>query len=508
MAYNEYSYSPYYQQHGQQPVNSDTPALSDQRGTNPPCYRSLEEVPAQPAQRNHAEAAQYPTQTSSENYNGGYSYPPYRPSNSTAGTADQATRSGAPTSSTYYDTNSRSHVDTSALGSLAYASAMGRSSPSVDQGHSIQRREAPATAIASPIYASSGNITNGYSQPRSDSRGSSGTSRSKAQNNSISSHAATIAANPLSQIQTSIHSASPQTQYQPQQETNRIPQYAAHTYAQENKSTSSAYAPSQQATTNVNATNNINPLSSNSIATNESTTAHASGGNPQGPGHPYGYGRSVAGSGHRNPSPSLHGPPALQRPEYPATFSGSAIESRAVGHVQSSSNHSRTSPKDSEYVRGPIEQSNVITGASANSSNGMQHREERLISQPGTEQHPVTVDPSQVFNQFEYQRHKAEADAETARKTAEQRKAQMAREQQASKYTGSVPPVQTDYQARTHVDGVATGPQAKQSRAESGPKEQIEAEIKAMIEKMREYKAKNPALFSEVWEQFKKVNEL
>jgi hypothetical protein len=33
----------------------------------------------------------------------------------------------------------------------------------------------------------------------------------------------------------------------------------------------------------------------------------------------------------------------------------------------------------------------------------------------------------------------------------------------------------------------------------------MEAEMKLMLEKMREYKAKDPSLFSQIWDQVKKV---
>ena len=41
---------------------------------------------------------------------------------------------------------------------------------------------------------------------------------------------------------------------------------------------------------------------------------------------------------------------------------------------------------------------------------------------------------------------------------------------------------------------------------DSATKEQMELEMKQMIEKMRDYKAKDPTLFSQVWEQVKKVS--
>ena len=115
---------------------------------------------------------------------------------------------------------------------------------------------------------------------------------------------------------------------------------------------------------------------------------------------------------------------------------------------------------------------------------------------------PTTVDPSHVFNQFEYQRRLS--DFEAARKEAE-----------ASK--GAYETAMTGKQRKTAavtstaVDDVTQAAQAlmKQSalaNSDTTTKEQIEAEMKAMIEKMRDYKAKEPNLFSQVWEEVKKVS--
>ena len=50
-----------------------------------------------------------------------------------------------------------------------------------------------------------------------------------------------------------------------------------------------------------------------------------------------------------------------------------------------------------------------------------------------------------------------------------------------------------------------TDAQGANSGLEFSEKEQMEAEMKLMLEKMREYKAKDPSLFLQIWEQVKKV---
>ena len=129
---------------------------------------------------------------------------------------------------------------------------------------------------------------------------------------------------------------------------------------------------------------------------------------------------------------------------------------------------------------------------------------------------PTTVDPSQVFDQAEYQRRKvaAEAEAETARRATKEAsiKAQEAAQktQQALQPNPPTPQVQapTPTQQAAQPSQVASpAPTPKQSPVDSQSREQLQAEMKAMIEKMREYKAKDPAGFTEIWEQLRKFQQ-
>ena len=86
---------------------------------------------------------------------------------------------------------------------------------------------------------------------------------------------------------------------------------------------------------------------------------------------------------------------------------------------------------------------------------------------------PSTVDPSQVFNQYEYQRRQVAAAAEAVA---------------ANKVINAKP------DAPVRVD------------PDSSKKEQMELEMNKMIGKMRDYKAADPTLFSQIWEQVKKVS--
>ena len=110
-------------------------------------------------------------------------------------------------------------------------------------------------------------------------------------------------------------------------------------------------------------------------------------------------------------------------------------------------------------------------------------------SKPATpvESQYTTVDPSQVFNHSEYSKRQAAAAAKaTAAKKA-------AEEAEAAKLAAEKLKSDT--------------PQVNGTEPDSAKKDQIELEMKQMIEKMRDYKAKDPSLFSQVWEQVKKVGD-
>ena len=123
-----------------------------------------------------------------------------------------------------------------------------------------------------------------------------------------------------------------------------------------------------------------------------------------------------------------------------------------------------------------------------------------LIHSPASanEIQPTTIDPSQIFDQAEFQRRKKAAEDAEAAKRAAKNKTQSSTPQQPQPLQQSVQPTQ----AQTPT---ADQSQPSHARTESQSRDQIQAEMKAMIEKMREYKSKDPAGFTEIWEQFKKV---
>ena len=128
---------------------------------------------------------------------------------------------------------------------------------------------------------------------------------------------------------------------------------------------------------------------------------------------------------------------------------------------------------------------------------------------------PITVDPSQVFDQVEYQRRKAAAEAEAtaARQAAQRAQAEAAKmaaqkaEAEAAKKAAEESEAKAEA-ARKKAEAEAAKQaeiEAQRQKSESQSRDQIQAEMKAMIERMREYKAQDPAAFTEIWEQFKKM---
>ena len=118
-----------------------------------------------------------------------------------------------------------------------------------------------------------------------------------------------------------------------------------------------------------------------------------------------------------------------------------------------------------------------------------------VSSAPTREMQPTTIDPSQIFDQAEFQRRRRAAEEAEAAKRAKKVDVQPVQQQQSSNQQS---PQLQQFQS-------AQQDQSKHVRTDSQAREQIQAEMKAMIEKMREYKAADPSGFSEIWEQFKKV---
>jgi hypothetical protein len=136
--------------------------------------------------------------------------------------------------------------------------------------------------------------------------------------------------------------------------------------------------------------------------------------------------------------------------------------------------------------------------------NGQIAHNDRLMTQgstAGTSHQPTTVDPSQIFDQAEYQRRMT-GEAENTRRAKEKENAQL--EQMATSLM-SVNQASSSAVDSAPSQSQASNTQAQHTRTASASREQLQAEMRAMIDRMREFKSKDPTGFSEIWEQFKKV---
>ena len=165
-----------------------------------------------------------------------------------------------------------------------------------------------------------------------------------------------------------------------------------------------------------------------------------------------------------------------------------------------------TAPPSRASARSPADHVRASSNASTNEQLASRPQSAQLppiqnvpATQPeprtnaGQYQHPTTVDPNQVFNHYEYEKRQAEAEASKRKAAAEaeeaKRKAQAAKQAQHTALPNS------------NVNGVSANGIDEEARK----KEQMETEMKLMLEKMREYKSKDPTLFSQIWESVKKA---
>ena len=128
-------------------------------------------------------------------------------------------------------------------------------------------------------------------------------------------------------------------------------------------------------------------------------------------------------------------------------------------------------------------------------------------STPVGNQFPTTVDPSQVFNHYEYSRRQAAAaEAEASRNKATEG-AQVATPMKGNATTHAQSGSSQEIPSRQQ-NGTASSKKGQSSNVDpdTAKKMQMELEMKQMIEKMRDYKSKDPSLFTQIWEQVKKVN--
>ena len=174
----------------------------------------------------------------------------------------------------------------------------------------------------------------------------------------------------------------------------------------------------------------------------------------------------------------------------------------AIGNASSKAN-AQVSPSTASFNQsGPAKNAHQSsTGDSRVDGNNSR------TSTPVGNHFPTTVDPSQVFNHYEYSRRQAAAAEAEASKNKATEGAQVAipMKDNATSHAQSRSSQQTPSRQQ---NGTASSNEGQSSNVDpdTAKKLQMELEMKQMIEKMRDYKSKDPSLFTQIWEQVKKVN--
>lgn len=456
MSYNGYSklnhtYSPYYQQAPGQ--DGRTPYADHARGNKG--YQSNSYQPLSAYQNSHTQQSA-PAQSS----NAGMAY-------NDTGYGGGPSSGGQDSRAAY--SNSRSSVDTTALGNLAYASSLGRDNTDLQQNMSYNRPQNPASYSMPNSYGinHSNTLQYGADHQRRDSTASPATAREDLRvRPSISSPS--LGYHPDSG---NTGYQSPQIQAGPAQA-----QYTGTHYGQSHGEPyqTSQYSnpsrpPSGQAVhhpTTITSSQAASPV----VAPDQNLRLHSDGN----------YRRVSTGG--RPEKPRVSTP---QQQSYGGTSTGPQ-----VGNFTKNAQ-----PKQAASSSAPVTAARIATPTSANNtgsqpSNGFRkstdHQSNDHVSQrstPTNTHFPTTVNPSQVFNDAEYQRRQAAAaaEAEVTRKKAEDARA-----------------------TALPKDTLPSIPPSADSDVDAAKKEQMELEMKQMIEKMRDYKSKDPSFFSQIWEQVKK----
>ena len=174
----------------------------------------------------------------------------------------------------------------------------------------------------------------------------------------------------------------------------------------------------------------------------------------------------------------------------------------ATGNASSKAN-AQVSPSTASFNRsGPAKNAHQ-----SNTGDSEVDGHNSRTSTPVRNQFPTTVDPSQVFNHYEYSRRQAAAaEAEASRNKATEG-VQVATPMKDSATSHAQSGSSQEIPSRQQ-NGAASSNKGENSNVDpdTAKKMQMELEMKQMIEKMRDYKSKDPSLFTQIWEQVKKVN--
>lgn len=490
MSYQGFNWSPYF----------DHVADHQRRNQQSEANESYQRQPYQPSATHTASASSPPLQEYSSAPQNSAERNPNSHSSRYAPIGSESTRTP---SQDYYDsrrlppyTAAQASINTTAMGNLVYASSLAqeqRTDTTQARYGSMQhivdynRYPQPTSSVGAAGYGLTSTASNGYEQ-RSDSRGP-GIAREEykppdSQKNYSASN---------TNASTNLNSERYNRSYvRPSSRDNSKASHFASTPHQSDSTLSIHAHPKPPASDKNSKISHSRPAISNQ-------SPHSR--NPQSTMGDGTVARKVSNQRHQTAKEPPHAEPSTSHQV------ASDTQGRSVNPEQSTHSLQRSlpylqhegQPRESRPREGQPREGQPREGHPQSNHNNGSSRETEAQNQ-------TTVDPSQIFNHYEFQ--KRQATAETARKAAEAAEAaRKAAEEAAAKVTKPAH-FATPAPASAPVPAPAPAPASGGEDSAAIRKDQMELEMMQMIEKMRDYKAKDPALFSQIWEQVKKVKTL
>ena len=472
MSYNYNQYSPYWQQpSGQSTPQSAGPNVAQSRTS----YQPLS------AYQNNQQTAQ-PSMSQPAEYSGRTSYGTQGYGNVAVNGAGNGRGRPHDFPTSYASTNDRASLNgATALGNLAYASSLERNG-SAQQSSNYNRQQSNSNyGTASPYGINS-------APPSQDRTGDERRESSNSLRDDTNARAQEATAPPsfdynwnVAAYQKPSHGNNTLTQSQYPQLGSASEQHRLNQYAQQPRSTNGQEIQQPRSGPDSQA------APSTTRSTTQSTVNQSQGRNAGG------HVRETTQTQIQTPQQSTYRPSPSQAPD------------PSRGNTQGTQTHQNSCETGIKHSANSTVKSKATAHLSAKETAAKRvsdaHQSptvnaNRQVSKPATPVEPqyTTVDPSQVFNHAEYTRRQAAAAAEVA---ATKKAAEEAEAARTAATQSKLP----------ETNGASVVACAPGVEPDSAKKDQIELEMKQMIEKMRDYKAKDPSLFAQIWEQVKKVSD-
>ncbi|KAI9731333.1 MAG: hypothetical protein M1834_005236 [Cirrosporium novae-zelandiae] len=396
----------------------------------------------------------------------------------------------------YYPRTSQPQVDTSALGNLAYASTLPTSATSArvqnttaaGSNQSSQNQGYTQNRILSPTQtAALSNAVGGYAnQPRPNSPASTasaalsqtqfrpprGQSRQSGQQSSPNINTQTSYAGKSSPSSQPVRPSSANSWGQKSNQSGRD----TRNFSELGYSNSNTFSGTGQATQPLNILQNPQPQNTKNVYNQSSV--------PPKPNSVRSQASSQMSEAARNANTSARLAPSSREPY----FNSSPVTQRPIGF---SDLNRRSSTSSSQF--------------NADSNDRRDSQSSNQFSNA-----PLTVDPSQVFNPYFHEHEKHKFAAETEERSQSPAIKYPTQPESSSPSHDNEPPTQNQVQPDPGSTNTVMESQPAQEHASSpdpavsqSEGANMEGEMKKMLERMRELKAKDPSKFLEIWEQMK-----